>query len=104
MTLAAECIRLAAERGVRLAVAESLTGGLLCAELVRVPGASAAVSGGVVAYATELKASLLGVAEERLRETGPVDALVAEQMARGVRQACALGGVPADVGLATTGV
>ncbi|HWR46378.1 MAG TPA: CinA family protein, partial [Pseudonocardiaceae bacterium] len=47
--------------GLNVAVAESLTGGLLAAALVEVPGASAVFRGGVVAYATDLKATLLGV-------------------------------------------
>ncbi|MFB9378040.1 CinA family protein [Kineococcus gynurae] len=95
----AELVAALAARGWTVATAESLTGGLLCATLVDVPGASAVVRGGVVAYATELKADLLGVDPERLREHGPVDALVARQMAAGV--AARLG---ADVGIATTGV
>lgn len=85
--------------GRTVATAESLTGGLLCATLVDVPGASAVVRGGVVAYATELKASLLGVDVGALDRTGPVDGVVAEQMARGARRV-----LGADVGLATTGV
>uniref|UniRef100_UPI003EE6C94E CinA family protein n=1 Tax=Curtobacterium flaccumfaciens TaxID=2035 RepID=UPI003EE6C94E len=48
-------------RGETVAVAESLTGGLVVATLVGVPGASAVVRGGVVAYATPVKASVLGV-------------------------------------------
>lgn len=86
-------------RGLTVAVAESLTGGLLLASLVSVPGASAVVRGGVVAYATDLKASLLGVSAELLAASGPVNPRVAEQMALGVRERCG-----ADVGLATTGV
>ncbi|WP_432546852.1 CinA family protein [Kineococcus sp. SYSU DK004] len=85
--------------GLTVATAESLTGGLLCATLVDVPGASTVVRGGVVAYATGLKASLLGVDPDRLAVTGPVDGLVAEQMARGARERTG-----ADVAVATTGV
>ncbi|MEZ0163825.1 CinA family protein [Kineococcus sp. LSe6-4] len=85
--------------GRTVATAESLTGGLLCAALVDVPGASAVVRGGVVAYASELKAGVLGVDADALARTGPVDGAVAEQMARGARRV-----LGADVGLATTGV
>ncbi len=92
------------ERGLTIAVAESLTGGQLVAALIDVPGASATVLGGVVAYNTELKHSVLGVSAELLAEHGPVHPEVARQMAAGVRTALAVGGKPADVGLATTGV
>ena len=92
------------ERKLTIAVAESLTGGQLVAALIDVPGASAAVLGGVVAYNTELKHSVLGVSAELLAEHGPVHPEVARQMAAGVRTALAVGGKPADVGLATTGV
>ncbi|MCS0499316.1 CinA family protein [Protaetiibacter mangrovi] len=91
-------------RGERVALAESLTGGLLTSALVDVPGASLAVSGGVVAYATPLKAQLLGVDAGLLAERGPIDAEVARQMAAGVRERLALDGRAADWGLATTGV
>ncbi|MHB1173285.1 MAG: CinA family protein [Lacisediminihabitans sp.] len=102
--LSAEVVGLLAERHLSIAVAESLTGGLLIAELIRTPGASAVVLGGVVAYNTELKHSILGVDAELLATQGPVHPEVAIQMARGVREVFAVGGVPADVGIATTGV
>lgn len=92
------------DRGLTIAVAESLTGGLLAAELIRTPGASATVLGAVVAYNTELKHSVLGVDAALLAEHGPVHPEVAMQMADGVRRALAVGGRPADVGVATTGV
>ena len=69
-----------------------------------VPGASAVVRGGVVAYATELKTSLLGVDAELLAERSPIDPEVARQMAEGVRRRLGHEGAPADIGLATTGV
>lgn len=97
--IVAELVR----RGERLAVAESLTGGLLASALVDVPGASAVFSGGVVAYATELKASLLGVDAALLAARGPIDPEVARQMASGARIRLAVGGRPAEFGLATTG-
>nr|WP_245993396.1 nicotinamide-nucleotide amidohydrolase family protein [Xylanimonas allomyrinae] len=90
---------MAAARGWTLAVAESLTGGLVAAALVDVPGASSVLRGGVVAYATDLKASLLGVDAALLAERGAVDPDVATAMAAGVRRVAR-----SDVGLATTGV
>jgi nicotinamide-nucleotide amidase len=103
-SLAAEVVAELAGRGFTIAVAESLTGGLLVAELVGVPGASAVVSGGVVAYNTALKHSLLGVDADILASRGAVDPEVAEQMAAGVRDACAVNGIPASIGISTTGV
>jgi len=85
--------------GRSVATAESLTGGLVCAALTDVPGASAVVRGAVVAYATELKARVLGVDPGLLAAGGAVQAEVASQMASGV---CRVLG--ADVGIATTGV
>jgi nicotinamide-nucleotide amidase len=82
-----------------VATAESLTGGMLSAALTAVPGASATVRGGVVSYATDLKATLLGVDLELLKVVGPVDADVAAQMAQGAARLCS-----ADIGLSTTGV
>ncbi len=82
-----------------VAVAESLTGGLLAAALASVPGASVVFRGGIVAYATDLKASLLGVDQAVLDTCGAVSAETARAMAEGVR--ARLG---ATFGLATTGV
>jgi nicotinamide-nucleotide amidase len=91
--------RLLADRGATVAVAESLTGGLLGAELTGMPGSSATFKGGVVAYATALKHSLLGVSEALLAEHGAVHPDVAVSMATGVRER-----LGAAYGLATTGV
>lgn len=86
-------------RGLTLAVAEGDTGGLLLEQLTAVPGSSAVVLGGVVAYHDDLKRQLLGVSEEVLRTHGAVSPQAAEAMARGVRRAAG-----ADLGVATTGI
>jgi len=96
---APELLSAVAARGWTLAVAESLTGGLVSATLVDVPGASSVLRGAVVAYSTDLKATLLDVDPALLEQRGAVDPDVARAMAIGVR--ARLG---ADVGLATTGV
>ncbi|MGW2179207.1 CinA family protein [Streptomyces sp. NPDC001732] len=99
MTAAARVLELLAGRGETLAVAESLTGGLVAAELTSVPGASRSFRGSVTAYATPLKRDVLGVDGALLAERGAVDPEVARQMAAGVRRA-----LGADWGMATTGV
>jgi nicotinamide-nucleotide amidase len=104
VTTADAVVRELARRGLTVAVAESLTGGLLVAELVSVPGASAVVAGGVVAYQTPLKHQLLDVPADLLADRGAVDPDVAVAMAVGVRTALAVEGRVVDVGLATTGV
>lgn len=96
---AAHVIHLLTDRGETVAVAESLTGGLVQAALTGVPGSSAAYVGGVVAYATPLKHRLLDVPQELLDRLGAVAGPTAEQMALGVARRCG-----ADWGLATTGV
>ena len=86
--------RLLLERGLTLAVAESLTGGLVASRIVGVAGSSDWFRGGIVAYASDVKFDLLGVPE------GPVVSEVAAMtMADGVRRM-----LGADVGLSTTGV
>jgi nicotinamide-nucleotide amidase len=92
------------ERGWTVAVAESLTGGLVVSSLISVPGASAAVRGGIVAFASALKHSLLGVDAALLDAEGAVHPDVARQMAEGVREAATVDAGAADVGIATTGV
>lgn len=104
MTLAADLVAELTRRRLTIAVAESLTGGALVSELVSVPGASAVVRGGVVAYQTELKHSLLGVDAGLLARHGPVHPDVAASMATGARERLAIDGKSADIGLATTGV
>lgn len=99
MTLAAELLEALASKRWTVAVAESLTGGLVASAIVDVPGASASMRGAVVAYATDVKQQVLGVDAGLLASAGAVDPRVAAQMAEGVR---ALLG--ADVGIATTGV
>lgn len=96
---AARAVALLAGRGRSVAVAESLTGGLVLAALTAPPGASASVRGGAVVYATDTKHAVLGVDAELLARRGPVDPEVAGAMAVGVRAAFG-----ADIGLATTGV
>lgn len=88
-----------ASANLTVATAESLTGGLLAALLTEVPGASAVVRGGVVVYATELKATLAGVDAGLLAERGPVDPDVAVALADGARAACG-----ASIGVGLTGV
>ncbi|MEU8341828.1 CinA family nicotinamide mononucleotide deamidase-related protein [Spirillospora sp. NPDC048832] len=91
--------RLLAERGATVAAAESLTGGLLGAELTEMPGSSATFAGGMVTYATEAKHRLLGVPAELLAAHGAVHPDVAAAMAAGARDA-----LGATYGLAVTGV
>jgi len=93
-----QVVQAAADAGLTIACAESLTGGALCAALVSVPGASAVFRGGVVAYAADVKEDLLGVDPRLIEEFGVVSAEVATAMAERVR--VVLG---ADIGLATTG-
>lgn len=82
-----------------MATAESLTGGQLAASFTAVPGASACFVGGIVAYATEVKISVLGVAASLVESYGAVSAECAAAMATGAREV--LGSTYA---LATTGV
>ena len=84
---------------LHVAVAESCTGGLVMAQLVDVPGSSAYVRGGMVAYANDVKQTQLGVDSTVLAEHGAVSEAVAVEMARGVRHA-----LEAELGLGVTGV
>ena len=98
-TAAAVLLDACKEHGWTLGAAESLTGGLLSSTLVAVPGASEVFRGSVVSYAVDVKASVLGVSEEQLAQTGPVDGEVALQMAAGAARV-----LNVDVALSTTGV
>jgi len=106
-TLAAKIVEQMTARGLRLALAESLTGGALASAVVGVPGASKVLLGSVIAYDTALKSSLLGVDAELLARVGAVDEQVASQMAAGARARLALAaGVSPEItiGLSCTGV
>ena len=95
------------QRGLYLAVAESLTGGALTAQLTSISGSSNVILGGVVAYQASLKRELLGVSGDLLQANGSVDPQVALQMAAGVRARLAsAAGIDRAlvVGVATTGV
>lgn len=92
-------LSLLVRRGETVAVAESLTAGLIGAALADPPGASSAFVGGVVSYATDLKRRLLGVPADLLAREGAVHPEVASAMASGVRRLTG-----ATYGLAATGV
>ncbi|MFD9894361.1 CinA family protein [Amycolatopsis sp. NPDC059027] len=96
---AAELVTSLIERGETVATAESLTAGLVCATLTGVPGSSAVVRGGLIVYATDLKAELAGVDRALLAEHGAVHPEVAAQLAEGARDRCG-----ATWGLGLTGV
>jgi nicotinamide-nucleotide amidase len=87
------------ERGLTLATAESCTGGLVSARLTDVPGSSAVLVGGIVAYSNDVKAAQLGVPEAVLQEHGAVSAETAAAMARSARER-----LGADVAVSVTGV
>lgn len=96
---AVEAVTALRAAGHSVATAESLTGGLVCAALVAVPGASDVVRGGVVAYTARAKVDVLGVDPDLVARRGTVDAEVAAAMA-----VAAARSFDADWGLATTGV
>jgi PncC family amidohydrolase len=96
---AAAVLAALASAGHTLAVAESLTGGLLAATITEVPGASAVFRGGVCAYSSDLKVSLLDVPDSLVRSDGVVSSTVAAAMARGARTR-----LGATYALSTTGV
>lgn len=99
MSTPAEVHARLSELGATVGVAESLTGGLLCAALTETAGASATMRGGLVVYATDLKSALAGVREALLAERGAVDPEVALALAHGAR-----GRLGATFGVGVTGV
>ena len=86
-------------RGLKLATAESCTGGLVADHITDVPGSSDYFVGGVVAYAYEAKVALLHVSWDTLRLHGAVSRETVIEMARGVRTA-----LGADIGLSVSGI
>ena len=95
--IAADLVAACVARGLSIATAESLTAGLVSASIADVPGCSAVFRGGVVAYATDVKGSVLGLDASDLAH------VVSEQVAAELaRNACRL--LDADLGISTTGV
>ncbi len=87
------------KKDLKLALAESCTGGAVGARLTRAPGSSAYFLGGIISYANELKQHWLGVSEDLLQTKGAVCQEVAEAMARGVRMK-----LKSDIGIALSGI
>jgi PncC family amidohydrolase len=91
--------RMLSAAGLKIALAESCTGGLVTSRLTDVPGSSDYVEGGIVAYSYEAKERLLGVSHDTLVTFGAVSAETALEMARGVRRV-----FQADLGIGVTGI
>jgi len=85
--------------GIRIAVAESCTGGMLGARITAIPGSSDVFLGGVLAYENSTKVELLGVEPGDIETHGAVSEVVAVAMARGVRRR-----LSADIGISITGI
>ncbi len=98
-TLAGELVSLASERHVTFGTAESCTGGLICASVTDVAGASAVFWGGIVSYDNYVKMGLLGVREETLASHGAVSSETAGEMAMGAVKALGV-----DFAVAVTGI
>lgn len=98
-SLAETVFRLLRERGLTIASAESLTGGLFAERLTDLPGASAVFAGGVVSYTNAVKQGLLGVPADVLSREGAVSAVCAEEMAANIRRLTG-----ADLAVSFTGV
>ena len=86
-------------RAIRIATAESCTGGLLGKSITDVSGSSAVYPGGVISYCNRVKHEILGVDQSLLDSLGPVSEPVARQMAEGVRRV-----IGADYGVSVTGI
>jgi len=99
MSLAAQILDLARQRGVTVATAESCTGGMIAAALTDPPGASEMFDRGFVTYSNNAKIAMLGVRAETLEAHGAVSEPVAREMAEGARQAS-----DADLAVSVTGV
>lgn len=98
-TAAARTVKALSSAGLRLATAESCTGGLIAKLITDVPGSSDVFLGGIVSYANEVKMSPLGVRAETLKAHGAVSEETALEMADGARRVCG-----ADIAVSTTGI
>ena len=99
MSLAAKIVAKLTKSGQKIAIAESLTGGALCAAIVEVAGASAVIDEAMITYSNASKINRLGVLAATLAAHGAVSAECAAEMAQGIAK-----NAGADIGLATTGI
>lgn len=88
-----------AKLDMKIATAESCTGGMIASEIISAPGSSTVLDSSFVTYSNESKTLILGVPEEDIRACGAVSEVVARKMAQGVRHIS-----NADIGVATTGI
>lgn len=84
--LSEEIVKKATLKNLHIGFAESLTGGLISAQIVNVPGASAVLEGSIVSYSNEVKINVLGVDPEVIKSVGAVSEECAKQMAEGARK------------------
>ena len=96
--MTSKLVELLKSKNLVIAVAESCTGGAFMASLVKVPGTSEVLHGGVVVYTEVAKVKLLGVERETIEKKTAVSEQVAKEMAAGVRKK-----LGADVGISVTG-
>ncbi len=96
---AQQVVKLLKEKNLKVAFAESCTGGLVSKLITDVSGSSSVFDGGVVSYSNEVKASVLGVEKEMLETYGAVSRPVAVEMAEGVRKL-----IKSDIGIGITGI
>ena len=98
-SLETNIVKILTERGQTIGTAESCTGGLVAHRLTNIPGSSACVLGGIVAYANEIKESVTGVRRETLVKYGAVSAETAAELAQGARRL-----LKVDVAVSVTGI
>lgn len=99
ITLAQKAIILLQKQKLKIATAESCTGGLLAYHFISIDGASTIFDGGMISYANSIKNTWLGVGSDSLQTFGAVSEIVVRQMCKGIIKQSG-----ADVGLATSGI
>jgi PncC family amidohydrolase len=87
------------KKKLTLSICESCTGGMLGSIITSVPGSSKYFRGGIIAYSNEVKRKIVGVKPDTLRKYGAVSAIVAQEMAKGVRQK-----LKTAIGIGITGI
>lgn len=94
-----EAVRMLTERKLKIATAESCTGGMIAEMITDISGASSVFDCGIVSYSNEIKSSLLGVSEETLRTHGAVSEETVREMVKGILNISG-----ADIAVAVSGI